>query len=336
MMGILPRALAAGFMAYAILTHDCYTAMWYPEVPMDWMPFNEETICMLTILSYRALLAKDVVKRMKKAPGLQIYGKLRTSEQQRVVVEVRYEIRGQGSIFQPIYPNAEPKNFFSLFVDKNGATIDFHFSDEKYKQLREMIVDSLGHSNPEDFAELVCQKVRLKKLIQFFPAGNVLDAQRAPKFHEKSAWYQLFLQQVMRDTKHAWRNWVVKYRQFNSLTKYQSNYRAPSEEALSKYETDHPGASVKFEFEDRRKRVKNETEPEKNELVRVTSTEQQGRIKEQNNFTKVVDHAIGHKDAEIRFDPPKRNEDEVIIYGPLHSVIEQKDLREERARNIMD
>ncbi len=82
--------------------------------------------------------------------------------------------------------------------------------------------------------------------------------------------------------------------------------------------------------------MKNETGPEKNELVRVTSTEQQGRIKQQNNFTKFMDHPMAHNDAEIRFHPLKRKEDEVIIYGDLHSVIEQKDLREERAKNIMD
>ncbi len=40
MMGVLPQALAAGFMAYVMLTHECYTAMWYPDVPMDWMLFN--------------------------------------------------------------------------------------------------------------------------------------------------------------------------------------------------------------------------------------------------------------------------------------------------------
>ncbi len=127
MMGILPQALAAGSMAYVILTHDCYTAMWYPEVAMDWMLFNEKTICMLTILSGRVFLAKDVVKRMGKAPGLQVYGKLGIREQQRVVVENRYKIRGQGSNFQPIYPNAKPKNLFSLIVDQNGATIFFFF-----------------------------------------------------------------------------------------------------------------------------------------------------------------------------------------------------------------
>ncbi len=195
---------------------------------------------MLTILSGRAFFAKDVVKRMEKAPGLQVYGKFSTRQQQRVAVENRYNIRGHGSIFQPIYPNAKPANFFSSIGDGNGATIDFPFSDEEYEQLGEMNVDSLGHSNPYDSAEMVCQKVRSKKLVQFFPTGNILDSQQAPKFHEKNPWFQLFLQHAMGDSKHAWRNWVVKYRLFNSLTNYQSNYKAPSEEALSRYETDHP------------------------------------------------------------------------------------------------
>ena len=39
-MGTLPQALASGFMAYVILTHDCYTAMWYPDVPMDRVALN--------------------------------------------------------------------------------------------------------------------------------------------------------------------------------------------------------------------------------------------------------------------------------------------------------
>ncbi len=34
-MGVLPQALASGFLAYIVLTHVCYTVMWYPETPMD-------------------------------------------------------------------------------------------------------------------------------------------------------------------------------------------------------------------------------------------------------------------------------------------------------------
>ncbi len=36
-MGVLPQALASGFTAYVILTHNCYTAMWYPDAPMNWI-----------------------------------------------------------------------------------------------------------------------------------------------------------------------------------------------------------------------------------------------------------------------------------------------------------
>ena len=105
---------------------------------MDWIIFNEDTICMLTILSGRAFLAKDVVKRMEKAPGLLMYQLKQVKDQRTAVaVENRYKIRGQGSFFQPFYPNAKPENFFSSIVDRNGATIDSPFSDEEYKQLRE-------------------------------------------------------------------------------------------------------------------------------------------------------------------------------------------------------
>ena len=106
----------------------------------------------------------------------------------------------------PIYPTAEHKNFLSFIIDENGAALDFPLMDEEYKQLREMIVDSLGTQNPEDFAELVCQKVKPKKLVQFFPVGSILDAQQAPQFHAKNPWYQLFLQHALRDPNYAQRN----------------------------------------------------------------------------------------------------------------------------------
>ncbi len=51
-MGALPQALASGFMAYVILTHDCYTAMWYPDVPMDWVALNEDITCMLYVVCF--------------------------------------------------------------------------------------------------------------------------------------------------------------------------------------------------------------------------------------------------------------------------------------------
>ncbi len=50
-MGVLPHALASGFMAHVILTEDCYSAMWYPDVPMDWVTLNEEISYILTVVS---------------------------------------------------------------------------------------------------------------------------------------------------------------------------------------------------------------------------------------------------------------------------------------------
>ncbi len=58
-MGVLPQALTSGLTAYVILTHDCHTAMWYPDVPMDWVALREEVTCMLTVMSGHAFLKKS-------------------------------------------------------------------------------------------------------------------------------------------------------------------------------------------------------------------------------------------------------------------------------------
>ncbi len=88
-MGVLPPALASEFTAYIVLTHDCYTAMWYPDTPMDWVALSEDITCMLTVVSGHPFLEKAMVKRLEKTPALQIYGKLRTREQQRTLMENR-------------------------------------------------------------------------------------------------------------------------------------------------------------------------------------------------------------------------------------------------------
>ena len=88
-MGVLPQA--SGFMVYVILTHDSYSAMWYAEVPMDWVTLSEEITCMLTVVLGYAFLEKNVPERLEKTPALQIYDKLRTRQQYRTLMEYRYK-----------------------------------------------------------------------------------------------------------------------------------------------------------------------------------------------------------------------------------------------------
>ncbi len=131
-MGVLPQALANGFTAYVILAHDCYTAMWYSDVPMDWVALNEDITCMLTVVSGHAFLEKSTMKRLVKTPALQIFGELRTREQQRIVMENRYKTRTLEDIFQPLYPFLKPKNFLTAIVDDEGKPLDFPLSQEEF------------------------------------------------------------------------------------------------------------------------------------------------------------------------------------------------------------
>ncbi len=103
-MGVLPQAMASGFTAYIVLTHDCYTAMWYPDTPMDWVALSEDIPRMLTVVTGHAFLKEDMVKRLEKIPALQMYGELRTREQQRTLIENRYKTRALENIFQTLYP----------------------------------------------------------------------------------------------------------------------------------------------------------------------------------------------------------------------------------------
>ncbi len=80
--------------------HCYYTAMSYPEVPMDWVTLSEEITCTLTMISGNAFPENNAVERLEKTPALQFYGKLRTREQQRTMMENRYKSRTLENIFQ--------------------------------------------------------------------------------------------------------------------------------------------------------------------------------------------------------------------------------------------
>ncbi len=167
--GVLPHSLARGFTAYVILRHDCYTAMWCPDVPMDWVALSgvdrlcEDVTCMLTLVSRHAFLKKSLVQRFEKTPALQIFGKLRTREQQRTIMENRYKTRSLENIFQPLYPCPKPKIFFTTNVDKEGKPLHYPLFRENFTQLRENLLSELGRSEPDAFKELMCQRARPEK-----------------------------------------------------------------------------------------------------------------------------------------------------------------------------
>ena len=255
-MGVLPQALASGYTAYVILTHNFYTAMWYPGVPIDWVVLNEDVTCMLTVVSGHAFLEKSMTKRLEKMPALQIFGKLRTRKQQRTVTENRYKTRTLENLFQRLYPCPKPRNFLTALVHNEGKPMDFPLSQEEFTQLRENLLSDLGRSKSDAFKEEVCQSVRPEKLIQFLPIANILDARNLPTFLTECPWLTLLREHAVGDPQHAFRNWALKYRLLNPITTYSSNYIAPQTEALEKFEKDHPGAKVNISFQDCRVLVK--------------------------------------------------------------------------------
>ncbi len=44
---------------------------------------------------------------------------------------------------------------------------------------------------------------------------------------------------------------------------------------------------------------------------------------------------MAHNDAEIRFDPSKRREDQIIVYGLDHKIIQVKSFDEPPATNVL-
>ena len=131
---------------------------------------------MQKVVSGHAFLKKDMVKRLEKTPALQIYGKMRTREQQRTLMKIRYKTRTLENIFEAMYPCPRPIKLLTTIVNEEGKPLDFPLSQEEFTQLRENLLSELGRSEPDAFKELVCQRVRPEKLIQFLPVANILDA----------------------------------------------------------------------------------------------------------------------------------------------------------------
>ncbi len=110
---------------------------------------------MLTEVSGHAILRKSMVERLEKTPALQIYGQLRTREQQRTLMENRYKTLTLDNIFQPLCPCPKPRNFITGIVDEEGKPPDFPLSQEEFTQLRENLLSELGRSEPDALKELV-------------------------------------------------------------------------------------------------------------------------------------------------------------------------------------
>ena len=58
-------------------------------------------------------------------------------------------------------------------VDNEGKPLDFPLSQEEFHKLRENLLPELGRSEPDAFKEVVCQRVRPEKLVQFLPVANI-------------------------------------------------------------------------------------------------------------------------------------------------------------------
>ncbi len=111
---------------------------------------------------------------------------------------------------------------------------------------------------------------------------------------------------------------------------------APQKEALDKFEQDHPGAKVTFPIQDQRAMIGLESDSSKiEELVKLTPAEQRNRNRQHNMFTKFVDAAMARNDAEIRCDPSKRREEQIINYGPDHEIIHVKSPDEPPGTNVL-
>ncbi len=146
-MNVMAHAIARAVSTYVSREHGYYTATYYPEVPLDWMAASEEIACLISMNNGNAILKPDLRERAVKAPALQFYGYVRTVNQIKQQVSKRYITRSRKTVYQQLYVDSKPKNFFLGMVDDLGVYGSFPLEEDENKQVRETLVDALSHDH---------------------------------------------------------------------------------------------------------------------------------------------------------------------------------------------
>ena len=113
LMNVTLYALAKALTTYVKLEHGYYATLYYPEVPLDWMMTNQQVVSLVSILNGNAFLRPSMLDRMMKAPSIQFFGYSKTVKQQKLQWSKRYITRSKKTVYQSLYVDSKPKNFFT-------------------------------------------------------------------------------------------------------------------------------------------------------------------------------------------------------------------------------
>ncbi len=220
LMNVMPHALARAFVTYVTMEHGYYTATFYPEVPLDWMAVSEETVCPISMINGNAFLKPDLLDTLVKAPALQFFGYVKTVKQIKQQVSRRYITRSRKTVYQQLYVDSKPENFFLCMVDNLGVYENFPLEEDEYNQVRETVADTLSYGHIVELSETVMPRVRPKKVIHFQPMFNIFSAQEVPRYLGRTPWYDRVLKDPFDNADDYSRNWIFFYRSCNPMTKY--------------------------------------------------------------------------------------------------------------------
>ena len=233
--GLTPLAIARAFSTYDTIEHGSYSATYYPEVLLDWMAASEETLCLISMINGNAFLKPDLLERVVKAPALQFYGYVRTMTQIKQEVCKRYITPSRKTVYQQLYADSKPKNFFLGMVDDLGIYESFALEEDEYNQVRETLSVALSYGRIVELSETVMPRVRPKKVIHFQLMFNIFSARYVPKYHGRTPWYERVVNELLDSADDYSRKWLFFYRSCNPMTKYVCEYSEPDPAILGQF-----------------------------------------------------------------------------------------------------
>ncbi len=251
LMNMVPHALNKAFPAYVTLNHGYYAANYYPNVPLDWIAEGNKVLCLITILTWNAFRKPEMLERLQKAPPMQLFGSLKTCKQIEARTAKRYITRSLKTVYEALYPDHKPKNFFLGMVDDRRIYVDFPASEAEYSQVRKLMSNSpMGAFDMQvELREIVMPK----KVVHFQPMWNIFMSSDVPKNLSSTPWLALMRRDPFQNSDDLSRNWLCFYRLYNSIAKFSSNFRIVDPVAHHKFMQENRLSPSHFGVEDWRR-----------------------------------------------------------------------------------
>ena len=321
LMNVTPYALAKALTTYVTLEHGYYATHCYPEVPLDWMMTNQQVVSLVSILNGNAFLRPSMLDPMMKAPSIEFFGYSKTVKQQKLQWSKRYITRSKETVYQPLYVDSKPKNFFLGLVDDLGAYVDFPEDSDEFPQLRQMLVDSLSYDRTTELFETIVPRQRPTKVIHFQHQINILGARDVPKFLSCTPWLARMITDPFNNVDEVSRNWLFFYRSCNPMRLYTCKYSAPDPAALRAFGEKRGLGPLMIEVEDKHRCVTIISDGELANLLSLEGVENAEKKKKSKALERMVAIVLEHQAADLRFDPPDVTADRNLVFGPDHKIV---------------